>query len=71
VYCLKAGLVVAATVADHIKDHEGDEYKFLFGELQSLCKSHHDDKDFTMSHGFTNTVGADGMPLDPTHPFNK
>lgn len=34
--CKANGLVVAATVADHIVPHRGDRALFL-GELQSLC----------------------------------
>jgi HNH endonuclease len=38
--CLKDGRINAATIADHIEPHKGDEQKFFFGELQSLCKLH-------------------------------
>ena len=40
--CLKDGRINAATIADHIKPHKGDQQKFFFGELQSLCKLHHE-----------------------------
>jgi hypothetical protein len=40
--CLKDGRINAATIADHIEPHKGDEQKFFFGELQSLCKLHHE-----------------------------
>ena len=40
--CLQDGRINAATIADHIEPHKGDEQKFFFGELQSLCKLHHE-----------------------------
>ena len=40
--CLKDGRINAATIADHIEPHKGDQQKFFFGELQSLCKLHHE-----------------------------
>jgi 5-methylcytosine-specific restriction endonuclease McrA len=64
-YCLKAGQVVAATVADHIIEHKGDYHFFLFGELQSLCKPHHDSNELD---SFSKVIGIDGVPLDPSHP---
>lgn len=39
--CLKQGLTVLATVADHVIPHHGDEQLFWFGKLQSLCAPHH------------------------------
>jgi 5-methylcytosine-specific restriction protein A len=39
--CRAKGLVTAATVADHIEPHRGDERKFWEGALQSLCASCH------------------------------
>ena len=30
------------TIADHVEPHKGDQQKFFFGELQSLCKLHHE-----------------------------
>jgi hypothetical protein len=35
--CLKDGRINAATIAHHIEPHKGDQQKFFFGELQSLC----------------------------------
>lgn len=41
--CRDAGLTTAASVADHIDPHRGDEAKFFDPEnTQSLCKSCHD-----------------------------
>jgi hypothetical protein len=40
-YCQAQGVVTAASVADHVIEHRGDRDLFFFGELQSLCQSHH------------------------------
>ncbi len=43
--CAKLGLRVRATVVDHVIPHEGDWNLFCDrGNLQSLCKNHHDAK---------------------------
>jgi hypothetical protein len=69
-FCLARGEVTVATVADHISPHHGDVNQFWCGELQSLCRSCHDSrKKFAENRGFDNTIGADGMPLDPRHPI--
>jgi 5-methylcytosine-specific restriction protein A len=39
---LKRGLVVRATVANHVERHSGDWDKFIRGKLESLCKRCHD-----------------------------
>lgn len=43
--CKRKGIVIVATVVDHIKPHQGDE-KLFWDESnwQSLCKSCHDRK---------------------------
>jgi hypothetical protein len=40
--CAAQGVARTATVADHVDPHRGDFNAFWFGELQSLCKTHHD-----------------------------
>jgi len=40
--CLDIGRVTAASVADHVIPHKGDEALFWNGALQSLCKPCHD-----------------------------
>ena len=40
--CTDNGKVTPATIADHIVPHRGDWGLFVSGELQSLCKFHHD-----------------------------
>lgn len=43
--CARLGLRTKATVVDHVIPHEGDWRLFCDeGNLQSLCKSHHDAK---------------------------
>lgn len=69
--CLAAGLVVAATVADHVIPHRGDEHAFWHGELQSLCTTHHSSvKQREEAHGYADVLDADGWPADPRHPAN-
>jgi hypothetical protein len=42
-----------------------------FGELQSLCKFHHDSaKQQEEKMGYRSDIGADGWPMDPRHPVN-
>ena len=43
--CAAEGKRVRATVVDHVVPHEGDWQKFSDpGNLESLCKHHHDQK---------------------------
>lgn len=43
--CAKRGIRTWATVVDHVEPHRGDWNKFIDrGNLQSLCKRHHDQK---------------------------
>jgi 5-methylcytosine-specific restriction protein A len=68
--CLKQGKTTKAEVADHIKPHGGDLTEFLRGELQSLCRPCHSRKWADDKRGFSNAVGADGLPIDKEHhPF--
>lgn len=69
--CKEDGTITAATVADHVEPHKGDREKFFNGELQSLCKNHHDGaKAREEARGYSGAVGPDGFPTDPRHPFN-
>jgi hypothetical protein len=72
-FCLEGrGLVVAATVADHIKPHHGDPLLFFTSELQSLCDNcHKSRKRLIELHGYDPIIDLDGYPLDPLHPFNR
>jgi 5-methylcytosine-specific restriction endonuclease McrA len=70
--CEAAGQIIEANVADHKIPHHGDEMKFWFGQLQSLCYSHHNgSKQQLERRGFVTDIGADGFPIDSQHPFNK
>jgi 5-methylcytosine-specific restriction protein A len=63
---------MAATVADHIIPHQGDEALFWSGELQSLCDTCHSSvKQAQEKGGYAIGCGVDGMPLDPKHPWNS
>lgn len=71
-YCLAAGLTTAATIADHIIPHRGDLDLFWHGDLQSLCKPHHDGaKQREEKGGWDSRADMDGYPIDPNHPANR
>ena len=43
--CARRGVRTWATVVDHVEPHRGEWNKFIDrGNLQSLCKHHHDQK---------------------------
>jgi len=70
-FCLEEGLTTAATIVDHVERHNGDREAFFNGDLQSLCKPHHDGtKQRIEIHGYDPRVGDDGFPMDASHPFN-
>lgn len=55
VACHKRGLLVAATVVDHIVPHKGDKELFWRrSNWQPLCKKHHDAKTARENGGFGN-----------------
>ena len=70
--CLKKNIVTPADVADHIIPHKGDPKLFYFGELQSLCHTHHSGEKALAERGieknYMNTIGIDGWPTDGDHP---
>ena len=69
--CRAKGLIMPARVADHIEWHDGDQNKFWFGQLQSLCtECHNRSKQQLEVRGYIDDIGADGFPTDPRHPFN-
>jgi 5-methylcytosine-specific restriction protein A len=69
-YCQQEGKLTPAEVADHITPHHGDSVAFFTGELQSLCKPHHDSSKHRLeARGYDTRIGEDGMPLDPKHPY--
>jgi 5-methylcytosine-specific restriction enzyme A len=74
VACRKLGVLVKATVADHIEPAT-DEHSFWHGALQSLCAMHHQAKRQAESNGkqwrLRMGCGPDGMPRDPEHQWNR
>ncbi len=71
--CTSHGLVVAATVVNHRKPHKGDEALFWDPDNhQSLCAPCHDGETQSRERtgrNYDSAVGADGMPIDPAHPW--
>jgi hypothetical protein len=65
--CAKRGLVVPATIADHVTPHNGNWQEFINGKLQSLCNDCHvGDKHYYDLHHVEReprlTFGEDGWP---------
>jgi hypothetical protein len=68
--CKEEGKTKPATIVDHIQPHRGDTELFFKGELQSLCKAHHDSVKQSQEHtGIRRGFDGDGMPLDKDHPW--
>lgn len=64
--CVDEGKVVAATIVDHVVPHRGDPHLFWNGELQSLCKWHHDNVKTIRDRGYkvrSQKVDEEGWPL--------
>jgi 5-methylcytosine-specific restriction protein A len=69
--CMQAGKIAAATVADHIVPHKGNEELFYEGELQSLCVTCHNAGKQRQEHrGLAQGCDASGNPLDSSHHWN-
>lgn len=69
-FCLAAGLVVPATVVDHIKPHKGNWFLFTSpANLQSLCsKCHASAKQSAERTGQPVMItGRDGWPIEISH----
>lgn len=73
VKCQARGRVSAANTVDHITPHRGDPSLFWNPENhQALCAACHSGPKQAEDHrGFSEAVGADGLPIDPRHPFNR
>lgn len=70
--CRAAGRSRPANTADHAVPHRGDERLFLTGKLTSMCpECHSAAKQREENEGFSRSLGADGWPVDPAHPFNR
>jgi|SRR6516165_8080485 hypothetical protein len=66
------GLVVPATIVDHVEPHHGSWNSFRLGKLQSLCKQCHDStKREIEQRGYSTEIGIDGFPIDVNHPFYR
>jgi 5-methylcytosine-specific restriction endonuclease McrA len=71
--CDAVGDVTPATVVDHVIPHRGSSVLFWDQRnWQPLCKRCHDSvKQRIERNGFDTTIGVDGFPCDPAHPFNS
>lgn len=71
-WCERQGRITAASVADHVIPHKGDEALFFDGDnLASLCKPHHDGaKQADERRGFSGQADQSGWPTDPRHLAN-
>lgn len=69
--CKARSVVRAATVADHIVPHKGDQQLFFDpSNLQSLCDECHTVSKARQEHrGYLQGCDAQGVPLDPGHPW--
>lgn len=73
-YCRQADQLTLAEVVDHIKpfDGVGDPLRLDPGNLQSLCKRHHDGaKQALDKSGVMRGCDARGVPLDAGHHWAK
>lgn len=68
-HCMDRGLTVPATDVDHINNDPSDNRR---ENLQALCHECHSRKtNADMGHRVAYGCDADGMPLDPNHPWNR
>ena len=60
-----------SAVVHHLEPHKGDlELFFDLDNLQSVCWTcHSDDIQSTEARQYDSTIGADGWPIDPRHPY--
>src|SRR6516165_6898908 len=58
--CEAEGRVMPAEIVHHVEPHDGNVAAFWFGELQSLCRDHHE-----KLHGrnLKVQIGEDGWPV--------
>lgn len=70
--CAADGVKTRAIVADHVQPHRGNAAIFWNGPFQSLCLHHHNAaKQRHEKLGYSPDIGHDGLPVDPSHPFNR
>lgn len=61
--CHEEGIVSSANTVDHVIPHRGDEVKFWFGELQSLCPRCHSSAKQREESGSVQQLDEEGWPL--------
>jgi 5-methylcytosine-specific restriction protein A len=71
--CHSLGRITPAAHVDHIIPHRGDHNLFHdINNTQSLCLlCHNMHKQRIEIHGYDQTIGSDGYPIDSRHPFNS
>lgn len=69
--CKERGLTVPATIAHHVKKHNGDAQLFWYGELRSDCKPCHDIIEQGIEvRGYEVGCDDNGRPVASDHPWN-
>ncbi len=63
--CEAEGIATPATIANHKVAHRGDPELFWHGELNSMCKRHHDSDQQSIEKGGKpkQRIGMDGWPI--------
>jgi 5-methylcytosine-specific restriction endonuclease McrA len=78
--CKKMGRVTTANQVDHVVSMEEGGAAFDLDNLMSLCQRHHSRKTVLRDRGFGHQpskkpvipgCGKDGLPIDPTHHWNR
>lgn len=70
--CKREGRTRPFFAANHKEPHGGDREKFFQGELESVCENCHNSAiQLEELRGFGVSIGEDGWPVDPAHPFNR
>jgi 5-methylcytosine-specific restriction endonuclease McrA len=69
--CTRCG--APATIVNHKTPHRGDRSLFWRrSNWEAVCQPCHDGPIQQQErHGYHSGVGADGLPTDPAHPFNR
>jgi 5-methylcytosine-specific restriction protein A len=64
--CKAEGRIEPATIANHKVRHKGDPELFWHGELNSMCKRHHDSDQQRIEKGGKpkQPIGRDGWPTE-------
>ena len=71
-FCLNEGISTAATIADHIKPHKGNESLFYDAKnLQSLCKACHDSTKKRIENNLSLGYDAHGNPINKNSHWYK